>query len=224
MALKKIRKERQRLADVVYEQILEAIQTGEIGPDERLVQEKLSEELEVSRTPLREALLRLEQDGILVTSARGGFLIRRLTETEIKQLYQARAAVETQAARILTAQGDSKTLTALRKFIRKAEKSKCRSVRDYFDINRTIHRHIVELTDNPYLLEMFDNIWNRGPSFNLFAALEKVDLSKSLGTHELLVDAIESGDLNAATQAIVEHIWDGLTLQFEALGFEAPER
>ena len=61
MALKSIRSERRRLADEVYHQLLDAILAGEVGPNDRLVQERLAAEMEISRTPVREALLRLEQ-------------------------------------------------------------------------------------------------------------------------------------------------------------------
>ena len=64
---------------------------------------------------------------------------------------------------------------------------------------------------------MFDNIWNRGVSYNLFAAIANVDLAKSLGDHLRLVDAIESGDPTIAMEAIVDHIAHGFELQIEAL-------
>ena len=64
---------------------------------------------------------------------------------------------------------------------------------------------------------MFDNIWNRGTSFQLFAAIEKVDLSKSLGDHMALAEAIETGDPAHAGEVIIKHISDGFELQIEAL-------
>ncbi len=217
MALKKIKQDRQRLADIVYEQLLEAIQSGVISADERLVQEKLAEEMQISRTPVREALLRLEQDGILTSSSRGGFSIHRMTNAEVKELYQARAAVEGQAIRILAARNDARNNRTLRDTVEREEDIASNSVRDYFEANRKIHRCMVELTGNRYLMEMFDNIWNRGVSYNLFAAIETVDLSASLGDHLRLVDAIESGDPTFAMDAIIDHIGHGLELQFEAL-------
>ena len=217
MALKSIKSERRRLADEVYNQLMQAILGGEIGPDDRLVQERLAAEMEISRTPVREALLRLEQDGVLVTSPRGGFTLYRMGEGEIRELYQARAAVESQAARILASQNDGFKNSELRATIEKEENISTPSVRAYFDANRLIHRRFVELVNNRYLLEMFDNIWNRGTAFQLFAAIEKVDLSKSLGDHMALVDAIETGDKGVALEAFIDHIQDGFDLQMEAV-------
>ncbi len=222
MALKSIKSERKRIAEEVHDQLLSAILEGEIGPDDRLVQERLAAEMEISRTPVREALIRLEQEGVLVTSPRGGFVLYRMKEDEIRQLYQARAAVESQAARILASQNDATKNEILRETVRKEEDISSPSVHTYFNANRSIHRKFVELVDNPYLLEMFDNIWNRGTAFSLFSAIEKIDLSKSLGDHMALVDAIATGDKTHALESFIDHIQDGFDLQMEAMGEKAP--
>ena len=76
---------------------------------------------------------------------------------------------------------------------------------------------MVELTDNQLLLEMFDNIWNRAGSFHLFAAIDEIDLARSLGNHLELVEAIATGDAQVAMSAIFDHINDGFELQRSAL-------
>lgn len=220
MALKSIKLDKRRLADEVYDQLLELITSGEIGPDDRLVQEKLAAELEISRTPVREALLRLEQEGVLVTANRGGFKLYRMTESEVRQLYQARAAIEGQAARILASRNTQSVNSDLRRHIEKCEKNVEPTVHAYFEANRNIHRRFVELIDNRYLLDMFDNIWNRAVSYQLFATIENIDLSKSLGDHLQLVDAIETGDVTIALETYIEHVTEGFKLQISALGVE----
>lgn len=214
---RQIQTQRSRLADEVYRQILDAIHKGSIGPQERIVQEKLAKEFVISRTPVREALLRLEQEGVLETAGRGGFTIRTTSTEEVREIYQARTAIEGMAARILAELKDPARIAEIRRVIEREEDIKSATTADYFDANRAIHRSIVEQTGNRYLLEMFDNIWNRGVSFHLFAAIEKVDLSKSLGEHMALCDAIESGDPDKAQAAMIAHINDGLDLQLEAL-------
>lgn len=217
VALRSIKAERPRLADQVYDQLLSAILDREIGPDDRLVQERLAAEMEISRTPVREALIRLEQEGVLVTSPRGGFMLYRISQGEIRELYQARAAVESQAARILASQNDPVKNADLRETIAREEDIKEPSVRAYFDANRNIHRRFVELVGNRYLLKMFDNIWNRGIAFQLFAAIDNVDLPRSLGDHMELVDAIETGDKTKALDVFIEHITHGFDLQMGTL-------
>ena len=63
-----------------------------------MVQEKLANEMQISRTPVREALMRLEQEGVLEVSSRGSFKLYKMNEDEVKELYQSRAAVEGQCA------------------------------------------------------------------------------------------------------------------------------
>lgn len=217
VALKSIKIDKRRLADEVYEQLLESIVRGELGPEDRLVQEKLAAELEISRTPVREALLRLEQEGVLVSAKRGGFKLYKMSEAEVRQCYQARAAIEGQAARILASMNAPEINEKLRQTITREEAIADPSVRTYFEANRKIHRTFVELIDNTYLIDMFDNIWNRAASYQLFASIENVDLSKSLGEHMKLVDAIETGDRTIALETYVEHIEDGFALQMSGL-------
>ncbi len=106
MAFKSLSQPRVRLADKVYEQIMQAITDGSISPNDRIVQEKLAEEFDISRTPIREALFRMEQEGILRVAKRGGFVIRMPGPDEIANLYDARAAIEGCAARLLATAND----------------------------------------------------------------------------------------------------------------------
>lgn len=217
MAFKSIQPARRRLADEVYAQLIEAIMNREIGPEDRLVQEKLAAELQISRTPVREALMRLEQDGVLEVSARGSFRLYRMNDTEVRELYQARAAVEGQCARILAHQGDKDVIADLRATIRREENVASPDAKAYFEANKAIHRRFVELADNRFLLEMFDMIWGKAMAFHLFAAIENVDLAKSLGDHMALVDVIATGDKGAALEVFTQHIQNGFDLQIEGL-------
>lgn len=217
MALKSIQPARRRLADEVYDQLVAAIMRRDIGPDDTLVQEKLAAELQISRTPVREALMRLEQEGVLVVSNRGSFRLYQMNDQEIRELYQARAAVEGQTARILAAHVTPAVLQQLRATIREEEDIKSADARAYFDANRNIHRKFVELAGNRFLLDMFDMIWGKAMAFHLFAAIEKIDLAKSLGDHMRLVDVIATGDRAAALEAFTDHIQDGFDLQMGAI-------
>lgn len=217
MPLKVITTPRRRLADEVYEQLIAAIMRNEIGREDRLVQEKLAAQLNISRTPVREALMRLEAEGVLELGETGGFRLARLSEDEVHQLYQARAAIEGQAARILAARKDRKTAERLRALIEKEEASTKSDVSDYFAANRNIHRAFVEHTGNRFLVELFDSVWGKGMAFHVFAAIGIENLESSLGEHMSLVDAIDTGDLTIAFQASVDHIQAGFDLQMSAM-------
>lgn len=221
MALKSIQPARRRLADEVYDELIDAIMRREIGPDDSLVQEKLAAEMQISRTPVREALMRLEQEGVLQVSSRGSFRLYQLGDDEVKELYQARAAVEGQGARILAVRQDPEDWVALRKLIVVEENLEDQSARGYFEANRNIHRSFVERAGNRFLLEMFDMIWGKAMVFPLFASIENVDLSQSLGDHMELVDVIERGDKTEALEVFTQHIQNGFDLQMQGLHSES---
>ncbi len=220
MALKSIQPARRRLADQVYEQLKQAILDGEIKPDESLVQERLAAELQISRTPVREALIRLEQEGVLEVSSRGSFRIYKMSDQEVRELYQARAAVEGQAIRILAERCDSDDIATLRAHIESEENISATDVQTYFNANRNVHRKFVELAGNRFLLEMFDMIWGKAMAYYLFAAIENADLSESLGDHMMLVDVVAAGDKTEALEALTLHIQDGFDLQLRGLALQ----
>ncbi len=217
MKFRSIQPQRKRLADEVYAQLVAAIMRREIGPEDRLVQEKLAADMQISRTPVREALMRLEQEGVLEVSTRGSFKLYNMDAQEVRELYQSRAAVEGQCARILAVNHTEEDIAYLRSKVKKEEAVSENTARAYFEANRNIHRAFVEVAGNRFLLDMFDMIWGKAMAFCLFAEIENVDLKKSLGDHMQLVDVIESGDKTATLEKFIDHIQDGFDLQMEGL-------
>ena len=217
MAFKSIQPARRRLADEVYEELIEAIIRRDIGPDDSLVQEKLAAEMQISRTPVREALMRLENEGVLEVSKRGSFRLYQMGDEEVKELYQSRAAVEGQCARILAVHHTPEDIAYLRGVVEREENVTDHSVREYFEANRNIHMSFVERANNRFLVDMFNMIWGKALVFPLFATIENVELEKSLGDHMQLVDVIESGDKTEALEVFTDHIQDGFNLQIAGL-------
>ncbi len=214
--LKKI-KPSLRLAEEVYDQLYTGINSGLIHPNERIVQERLADELEVSRTPVREALIRLEHEGILVREGRSGYVIRQFTGQEIGQIYSAREAVECHALGLLCEMNDAQLVKRLFDIVESEENRSRSTLNEYYEANKLIHRTFVKATGNRFLLEMFDQIWNRNVGFVVFSALEKENLSVSLTGHLALCEAVERRDSQLAIEAMRDHIREGLTLQNGAL-------
>ena len=217
MKFKTVQPQRTRLADEVYHQLINAIMNQEIGPADSLIQEKIAADMHISRTPVREALLRLEQEGVLEVSSRGSFRLYQMDAQEIRELYQSRAAIEGQCARIVAVNHTQKDIDFLRATVQREEAVKDKTAKAYFDANRNIHRAFIELAGNRFLLEMFDMIWGKAMAFCLFAAIENVNLEDSLGSHMELVDIVATRDKTAALEAFIDHIQDGFDLQMKAL-------
>ena len=212
-----IEPDRRRLADEVYRQVLDAVLTGALRPGERIVQERVADEINVSRTPVREALLHLEREGVLVRAGASGFTVREISEREVRDIYQAREAIEGYAARIVAERRDPAGLERIRRTIETEESIRSGGVEEYFHANRRIHRCIVEESGNEYLLRSFDGLWNRGFAIRIFAVIENADPGAALHEHEALLIAMRDDAPPAAAETMIEHIRNGLDLQLRAL-------
>ena len=206
----RLTRNRTRLADDVYEQILSAILSGEIVPGERLIQESIASQIDVSRTPVREAFLRLEREGVLETAGRGGFQIRNITEQEIQELYLAREAVEGFAAKLLAGALSQEQVQNIEAAVRSEISLNSTHKEEHFHANRNIHRTIVAQAGNGILLDMFDSIWNRGISIRSFSAYRIPDRADNREQHLELLDQIKLGPIIEAENAMVAHIREGL--------------
>ncbi len=208
-----------RLADQVYDQIVQAINQGMIAPSERIVQEKLAEQFNISRTPIREALFRLEQEGILVAADHRGFTIRIATPREVTEVYEARQAIEGYCAAVLARNPDMAALDRISAIIDRNEADCFETITDYYAANREIHQALVAATGNKYLLEMFEAMWNRSFSFGIFRLMSPAQLTLTLGGHSEILDAIRQGDPDLAMHTMCAHIVEGQKLQLSAPAF-----
>ena len=220
-AFRGIDPDRRRLADEVQRQLLDAVLAGALRPGERIVQERIADEINVSRTPVREALLHLEREGILVRAGASGFTVREISTREVRDIYQAREAIEGHAARIVAERRDAVALARIGRTIATEESIRTGGVEEYFHANRRIHRCVVEASGNEYLLRNFDGLWNRSFSIRMFATIENVDLGETLHEHEELVTAMRDAPPAAAAESMIVHIRNGLDLQLRALGDRA---
>jgi DNA-binding GntR family transcriptional regulator len=200
-----------RLADSAHGAIMAAMLDGRLQPGDRLVMDKLAAELGISRTPVRDALQRLENEGVIVASPPRGYEVRLVSADEIRAIYQAREAVEGYAARefVALARGAIKEVEAA---IDEAELFDLSSATGAFDANRLIHRSIVAAHHNSYLLDLFDDIWGKAAAVLTFAELfghedEHPDIRSE---HVVLLRALRSGDSAKAEKAAITHIRQGL--------------
>lgn len=198
-------------ADIAYESIADRIFTEEYPVGSRLVMDELAEKLNMSRTPIRDALRKLAQDGVLESAGRKGYVVRRLDAEEIRQTFEARETLEGAAARIAARFGQE-AAEHVRAAIQRAQQFELGTPSGNYDANRTVHRAVVEATKNEILLEFFDTLWNRGRSHSLYAKCFADDDGNDMirTKHSAIVLALAAGDAAAAEEAAVHHVRQGL--------------
>jgi DNA-binding GntR family transcriptional regulator len=206
-----------RLADDIYQQILVAISEGKLEPGDRLVQEKVATEMNVSRTPVREAILRLEQEGILVKTERKGFSVRKVSAKEVRDVFGAREAIEGYAAYQVAIEKDPAQIAEITKAFEVEALEADFDLKTDFDLNRSLHRSVVVQTGNQMLLNMFDSIWNSPAAMRIFAATHSLSFKPLLTDHSPILEQIINGTPEAAQAAAIDHIRDGLEIHIESI-------
>lgn len=133
----------------VYGHIKTSILSGHLNPGERLTEEHLAETLGASRTPVREALHRLESEGLIKIRKKRGFVVSRDSKEEVEEIFELRSILEGYALRVVSESVSEQTLYRLERFIRNAEESlKRKKIEDVFKWNTRFHDTLHELVAN----------------------------------------------------------------------------
>lgn len=210
--MKRIELARETLADAAYAQIAEGVLTGDLGPGTRLLMDDLADRLGISRTPVREALLRLEMERVIEPHGRRGYVVRELSDAELDKQYAARTAIEPFAlAEVARLGGEASKY--VRTVFEELSAAPQTTAMEVFLVNKAIHRATVEALGNEYLLSMFDMIWQTGIAARVWGDIlesgESVNFAES---HRSIVDAAQSGDPALALRVANEHIVAGRRL------------
>ncbi|MEV6300266.1 GntR family transcriptional regulator [Actinoplanes sp. NPDC051861] len=186
-------------ADKAYEQLRDAILDGDIAPNRRLVEEELAARLEVSRTPVREALLRLAQEG-LVTRVRG-WVVRDHTPEEALRIVEARAAVESAAARLAAEHITEADLDQLATIADAIDRQGA-TVKELNRLNRQFHGLITAACGNPLLVQFAQRTNISHWSLSATWLMSPRDAAEANAEHRQMIEALARRD-GAAVEALV---------------------
>ncbi|WP_164520357.1 GntR family transcriptional regulator [Specibacter cremeus] len=207
--MKKIEFARATLADAAYAQIAEGILTRDLDPGARLLMDDLAARLGISRTPVREALHRLEMERVIEPNGRRGYSVRELTDAELDKQYAARNAIEPFALAEVARRGGA-AARLVRTTFEELSHAPQTTAMEVFLVNKEIHRCTVEALDNEYLLSMFDVIWQTAMAASVWAdILENGTAGDFVEQHRPIAEAAESGDPELARRVALEHIVAG---------------
>ena len=197
------------LKDHIYEILRETILDIDIydaEADMRLDERQLAEQLGISRTPIREALARLAQDGLVEIVPRKGVFIHRKSLAEILDMVVTWAALESMAAHIATREASDADLQALRKFAMRNSISATKAeLSEYSDANIKFHQMILELSGSELLRSTADGLLMHMHAVRRRAMGESDRASRSVADHMEIIEALEARDAELASRLVREH-------------------
>lgn len=192
----------QLLTDLVGERIREAIVRGELKLGEQVSEAQLAQRMDVSKTPVREALLRLKSDGLVEVHPQRGTYVFRLDPDQVGQLCRYRAMVETAALREAM-DADAPALAAdmarLVAEMKKAERA--RDLQALARIDMDFHWLFFSHCPNGYLRSGYEVIRSQ-----LVALRYRSPITNAVSSHQVLVDAVASGRADKACALLHEHV------------------
>jgi DNA-binding GntR family transcriptional regulator len=199
-----------------YAQVRAAIVENRYPPGHRLVEQRIAEQLGLSRTPVREALRMLEAEGLVVSARNRGAMVRPLSETEVVDLYGLRIRLESYAVEVAT---ERATEAELGGFVDAADAFgdvRCsidvdsdEGVRRLHDANRRFHDGIVAAARHHRLAVMLARTVDTPLVFQAFRSFSSAEIERSDTFHHLIVGAMCRRDGNRASTLMAEHIAQG---------------
>lgn len=197
------------LKDHVYDMLRDAITEMDIyaeDADLRLDERSLADQLGISRTPLREAIARLERDGLLEVMPRKGVYVRRKALAEILEMIVAWAALESMAARLATERASDAEIGSLRKIAAKYNDGELGTrIPEYSIDNIRFHQRILEISKNGVLKGLADGLFLHMHAVRRRALREGNRLQRSVVDHAGIIEALERRDPDEASRLVREH-------------------
>lgn len=197
------------LRDHTYEMLRTAIMEMDIygqDIDLRLDERQLSEQLGISRTPIREALARLEQDGFVEIQPRKGVFVRPKSLQEVLEMVVVWAALESMAARLVTIAASDAEIASLRQLgVKNSERSGHADIAEYSEANIRFHQRILELSKCSLLKVTADGLLQHMHAVRRRTMAESDRFSRSVVDHMAIIEALEHREAELASMLVRDH-------------------
>jgi len=187
-----------------YQLILRAIDVGTYRPGDRLVESELADRFGVSRTPIREALQRLETQSLLARDGRS-LIVASLDHNQMAELYVVRSELEGLAARLAARHATEEEVRLLREFVEE-DKGRVGDPSALSRTNRRFHRQVHLASHNRYLVQQLDLVYRSMALMTTTSLAAEGRSERALEEHAAVVDAISKSDADAAQKELKGHI------------------
>lgn len=200
------------LRDVVFHTLREAILKGELKPGERLMELQLAAKLGVSRTPIREAIRMLEQEGLAVTIPRKGAEVAKMTEKDMEDVLQIRDALDELAASIACEQITKEELDDLKNTMHAFEEStQTGDLKRIAEADVRFHDIIYKATGNPKLENMLSNLREQMYRYRVEYLKDEKNYPVLVREHSEIVEGLLKKDKHKVTEAMHKHVKNQVT-------------
>ena len=210
--------ERKSLGDYVFERLKEAIINGEMAPGSRIIENRLANSLGISRTPVREAIHKLDRAGFLKRLSQGGFTVVSLTRDEIEEAFGIRCILESYAARLAAFKHKAEDLKPLDDKLKEYQACLNNGKLDELQrINTEFHDTLYALSQSPKLIKMIGDLKDQIYRFRKIL-LSDADMARAVDKdHQKMLEAMKARDLDQVERFVKEHILRGQKLVLEQL-------
>ena len=191
------------LADLAYRQLNGMILQRELPGGTTVIEERIAEKLEISRTPIREAILRLAAEGLLVKQGNRSYSVRVVTAAEFFQSHKVRELLEPAAVEMAIGRIPPAEIGALRGQITALATAEVQE-RAHWDVDERLHQGLAEASGNHVLAEMIRKVRVTTRLFEISQPLRRV--KKDGEEHLAILDAFAKGDGRLASRAMARHI------------------
>lgn len=200
------------LRDVVFNTLRQAILRGELSPGERLLEIHLANKLGVSRTPIREAIRKLELEGLVIMIPRKGAVVAEITEKSLRDVLEVRRALEALAVRLACEKIQPEEIEELKESAKEFEKAlKTKEVTVFAEADVRFHDIIYRTTDNQRLIQLLYNLREQMYRYRVEYLKREESHPVLLAEHQYIIEMIEKRDAESAEEAICAHIDNQVT-------------
>lgn len=211
--------DRQSQAELAYEKLKKLLLDGTMPAGAQMLEQEAAERLNMSRTPVREAMVRLRQEGMVEIRPRHGMRVLPISAADMAEIYEVLTALEGAAAEAVARRGvPARQLSLLRGAVRDMDRALERDdLAAWAEADERFHSHLVELSGNQRLIQMVAQLWDQAHRARMLTLRLRPRPTNSNREHEALVEAMAAGKPELARQIHEGHRRRAGTMLIELL-------
>ena len=196
------------LSEQAYQQLRDKIVRLDLAPGDVLREDELRAELDIGRTPIREALQRLAREHFVTVIPRRGMYVSGIDVSELSMLFETRTVLEPYAARLAAARGDNEHWAAMAEALKatRAAKKQPAASDALMAIDRRCHEIMWEAAGNRFLLDTLDMLYAQSDRLWHLYLADVADMGEAVAEHRAILAALEAGDGERGAELVETHV------------------